>query len=172
MKIIAKISEYLADDDFTTEALASLLSEIKSAFNDATHDPEAYITTDATDLRDSILGINSPDAIRSAALRWNEDIALTLIQTAKAFTQENNPAKSTDLNALEAHRLTLNTPLTYDMRKAVLAADNEWYQFSEVAAYLPNSFGYSYFHTLLSADDLSAILMKPEDYVILEVSVK
>lgn len=141
----------------------------KSDVEDKLTDPEAYVP-DFDEIEEGyILGAADPELLKRQAADWNSTIWRELLQAIEQFMRDaaKNAVAKADLDAD-----LLNSTQTYALKKAALAADNSFYDFSEHFVNLPNEMGFTYLRATISDQQLADVMAKPEQYAILPIWVK
>lgn len=147
-----------ADMDQIRKWVFAALSE---AFNDQSHDKEAYLCESYTD-EYFIFGAVSADEVLSIVQNWNLNIQAKFITALKDMK----------VNETTPETLPIDNFQTYDIQKAARELDNNWWDYADHGVYLPNSQGYPYFRVTLEKEELEDILKHPEQYIIVDVYVK
>lgn len=168
MRILMYAAPYIDPDTPRTQQIYTLLHVLKDAYNEEADDSEAFLAIDHTWDDDVIFGSDDPQAILDAAKDWNTNILNNLRDAMNAYVSsfEKTLADKDPLSVLD------NTA-TYGLKKAAMAADNDFYSFADDALYIPVAgIGATYYHTVLSQADLALIRQEPESFAILEVPAK
>ena len=173
---MAKVLLEIPQEEFSVEevradprAVCLRLFEIaKGDVEDELSCPDAYVPDmDACDLlEDCILGAVEPDRLRAAVSGWDNAIRQELLQAIEKFF---TPAKGIGVSQDAA---PLDTPVTYALKKASIAADNCFYDFAERIVDLPNENGFTYLRALIGREPLDQIMAAPERYAIIPIYVK
>ena len=154
---------YLEADMPRSQKIKSLLSILSDAYNTYADDDEAYLAVDFVDEGDVILGTEDPQAILDASVGWNAKIMNNLHEAISEYLTASKGNNGAALNAASV----------YALKKAAMAADDDFYSFAEDALYIPAEKSHAlYFRTVLSAADRMGIRARPESYALLEVGVK
>lgn len=168
MRILIDITPYCDNTDSRDSMIQTLADVLSVACNEEAADKEAYLAVDALDDTCAVFGMDNPEAILCAAQEWNKQIQADLRAAITEFT------KTLDVfSAACDTRASLDTSATYNLKKAAMAADNDFYSFAEYALYIPNAKnGALYFRTVLEAEDLQCIQSFPKKYAIIEIEAK
>ena len=168
MRILMDITPYCDSTDPRDSMIQTLVDVLSVAYNEEAADKEAYLAVDALDDTCTIFGMDNPEAILCAARGWNDQLRTDLQVALTEFT------KTLDASRIDCNtRAGLDNAATYNLKKAAMAADNDFYSFAEHALYIPNARnGALYFRTVLEAEDLQCIQEFPEKYAIVEIEAK
>lgn len=96
-----------------------------------------------------------------------------MIREASAWNQRIREDFCRTLDNLCAERANnagvfpLDNQITYELKKAAMALDNDFYSHAELATCLGEM--QDYFNTAIKAEELAAILQNPENYALIEV---
>lgn len=172
---MARILMEIPSDDFTIEEIrtnpqavcASLFATAKVDIEDALHDTEAYVTEMDSDIeKQCILGAIFPEQLKEAATQWNIQIQHELMRSITLYLSDVVESNVNGVTVL------LDTATTYTLKKAVLSADNCFFDFAEHFVNLPNGCGYNAIGPMLDETNLKTILEAPEWYAIIPIYVK
>lgn len=173
MKILAK----LPDDAIPAEAAntPSLLNDsifptLKMCYEAQAECSDAYLDIKQVQASAVIFGFESPEDIRKVAWGWNFRIGTELADAIKSIVLASAP--SGRLECFSSSALQLDTPMSYRLKKAAIAADNSWFDFADYMTLLPNDVGAFDFHPLLSDASCKLIMDNPEEYFLLEVAAR
>lgn len=164
MKVLTSIKEYLEPGLSDREVLDNLLTALKFAFDEQADSREAYISTDCAEDMDALFGRDEPFLLTVEAQGWNKAIQTEFARSLKNFIEKNPD--------WEKGEITLDNSDTYTLKKTAIAVDNSWYDYAERMTYLDNEFSFDYFQPALTDEQLKKIADNPEDYVIVDITVK
>lgn len=168
MRILMYTEPYLDAEHTRPQQIYTLLHVLKDAYNEEADDDEAYLSIDHVADDDIIFGSDDPQAILDVVKDWNDMVVDNLREALNGYVVSFNKNKGHD-NPLAV----LDNTATYELKKAAMAADNDFYSFADNALYIPVSgIGATYFHTVLSNADLALVRQEPENFAILEVPAK
>lgn len=168
MRILMDITPYCDSTDPRDSMIQTLADVLSVAYNEEAADKEAYLAVDALNDTCTIFGMDNPEEILYAARDWNDQLR-TDLQVAITEFSKMIDASRTDGGT----KVGLDNAATYNLKKAAMAADNDFYSFAEYALYIPNARnGALYFRTVLEAEDLQLIQAFPEKYAIIEIEAK
>jgi len=168
MRILMYVEPYLDPDFSRPQKIYTLLHVLKDAYNEDADDAEAYLAIDHVMDDDIIFGSDDPQAILDAALDWNNRLSNNLREAVIGYVSSFNKNNGHD-NPFAA----LDNTATYELKKAAMAADNDFYSFADDALYIPVAgIGATDFRTVLSPADLALIQQEPQAFAILEVPAK
>lgn len=148
--------ETLANEDRTARNVFKI---VKSLYEDSTDVRDSYLyePDDDSDI-DCIFGSEHPDIILENAQSWNQKIVNDLNRCIKQ-----------EYTADDLDSDTYN-PLLYDLKKAAMAADNDFYAFADYATAIdPDQ---AIFRTTLSKKESLAVFAHPENYALIEMYPK
>lgn len=144
----------------------SLHRSAKLHIEEKLSDPEAYVPEIyVEDEAQCIFGAVEPGRLQEAVLQWNASIRDNLLKAIGAYILSEGAGQTDPAAALD-------TAATYSMKKATLAADNCFFDFSEFFVYPPNEQGFTWLESAISSQNLAAILAAPEQYAIVPVYVQ
>lgn len=167
MIILCKTPDYLKDEP-NDLVLNKTLSMLYDEYCEYTDDSEAYLVTDYVSLDDVIFGKDQPEQLKKIAKHWNDDIYSELIAALKSFITSSGGT----LDALTPIAINSDSWELYRLKKAVIAANNDWHDFADKMTYICTQNGNAFFNPLLTEENLNDILMHPEEYIVVEVPVK
>lgn len=168
MRILMYAEPYLDPEFSRPQQIYTLLRILKDAYNEDAEDDEAYLAVDHVMDDDIIFGSDDPQAILDMANGWNLSVLENLRKAINGYIMAYDKEKASK-DAYAA----LNNTATYELKKAAMAADNDFYTFAEAAFYIPTGeTRAAYFRTVLSNADMALIQSEPENFVILEVAAK
>ena len=150
------------------EKVKSLASVLQAEYNDAANDSEAYLATDYIDYEEALLGSEEPLGLLKVVHNWNLHIQKTLHSALTDIIRRYG-----SIEKLNPENITLDDSLTYDLKKAAMAADNSFYDFAEAAVYIPAGASNAlYFRTVLTPYDISRIKAAPQEYALIDIPAK
>lgn len=167
MRVLMKIPDSILTRNLPAAKLArELFSIVSYHYNEECGDSEAYLQVPANDenLAEDMALLNGrydPDKITAMAKEWNN-------QLAEDFERVLAQALATQACPGSARWLTIPSPQIYELKKAIMALDNDFYAFAEQAL-LVNS---KYITTRLQAEELNDILAHPDSYATITVHPK
>lgn len=155
MKILIDVATFCDINESRPQQRDELLRSLQNEYCDSVSCPDAYLATDYCTEDNFIFGADAPETIREAAENWNNGIEARLWATIKIF-----------------QRMPRETNL-YDLKKAVMAADDDLYTFADEAVLIPEEEGsYYYMHPKLHDDQYDRVIQNPAGFAIVEVAAK
>lgn len=170
MKILLRIPEEalpLPDcENFSRQAAAVLFNTVSEQYNEQVHDPDVYLydygdRSDMDKALNMIYGPDSPDKIKETAASWNQEIMDEFSRALKALADATPKTEAGALDWLRAP-----SPVIYDMKKAAMALDGDFYEYARQALLISKK---GYFTTFLTDAQLEHILTHPEEYAVINV---
>lgn len=169
---MAQVLMEIPSDDFSVEDILTNPREVylrlhrraRMDIESEMTDPEAYVP-DADDYDDCIIGAIEPERLKKAVIKWNPSIGQALLRAIEKFLDTRN--KDYGQVALQ-----LDTETTYELKKAAIAADNNFFDYADHFVALPNENGFTYLQTVIQDRDFAKIMAAPEKYAIIEIQVK
>lgn len=158
-------AECVTPDETATHAF----NMVKSEYNDSASCDDAYLYDPGDDIEsaaeehDLIDGAVHPEEIIAIAQAWNQRL-MDEFDRALAELQ-----KSVPLGPNGKHDWLSQPQKIYDLKKAVVAIDGSFYDFAEDVLLVNEA---NYFTTVLTDEQLAAIIANPELYVCIEVHPK
>ena len=167
MRILMHATPYLEGCTTREEKIRALAEVLSAEYNEAVSDPDAYLAIDYIEDENVCFGSDDAKGILDAAGTWNErlrnNLRSAVISYIDAFRRVDDPSSCESLNTTD----------TYALKKAAMAADNDFYTFAEEALLIPRQeTGALYFRTVLEPADLKLIHTVPQEFVLLEIPVK
>ena len=142
MRILMYTEPYLDTELTRTQQIHILLHVLKDAYNEEADDDEAYLAIDHVADDDIIFGSDNPQAILDAAKEWNILLQDNLREALNGYVVSFNKNKGHDNPTA-----VLDNTATYELKKAAMAVDNDFYAFADDALYIPVAgIGATYFH--------------------------
>lgn len=148
--------ETLANEDRTAQNVFKI---VKNLYEDSTDIRDSYLyEPDNASNINCIFGFEQPDIILKNAQSWNNRIF-------------------EELNRCVQHKYTADDlesdtyrPMLYDLKKAAMTADNDFYAFADYAAAIDPE--QAVFQTTISKTERMYVLAHPEAYALIEVYPK
>lgn len=168
MLFLMKIPKGTRKDGQTADELAQALFRIASCqYNEDCSDSEAYLwePTDTYDIAKELSlldGKKDPEVLKTVAKGWNNSLARSFDAALAAILTAAQSLEGPD------RWLAASSTQMYDMKKAAMALDNDFYAFAEYALLVNDK----YITTRLQDKELAAILASPEDYAAITVHPK
>lgn len=125
-----------------------------------------YYLYESIDAERFVFGAVDPDKLLNEVDGWNTSIVARL-QPALLFADVIAADGSFTLD-----KIPLDSPATYELKKAARELDNDWFPLSDHAVYLENECGFPSFYVQLTDNARAAIHASPEEYLIIEVMPK
>ena len=168
MIFLTKIPGCIFEDESREDTIQLAARILEVAYADSVKDPEAYLAMDFIEPESVIFGKEKPDKLIEAAQNWNLDIQRELLTALERFILPHGM-----LDNCRPEDIPLDNDITYALKCAAMAADNDFYTFADKALYIPlEENGALYFRTILRKDELARIEAVPEKYLIIEIPVK
>lgn len=146
---------YVPDGETPEEKARELFETVKDIYNRCAADDEAYLVDEFSDF---VFGENEPEKVTREASAWNQEIREDFCRALDNLYTER---------AKDAGVFTLDNQITYELKKAAMALDNDFYSHAELATCLGET--QDYFNTTIKAEELADILQNPENYALIEV---
>lgn len=168
MLLLMKVPKSVRKDGQTADKLAQALFRIASYhYNEDCSDSEAYLwePPDSYEMAKELSlldGKTDPEALKTVAKDWNNSLARNFDTALAAILTATQSSEGPD------RWLAASSTQIYDMKKAAMALDNDFYAFAEYALLVNDK----YITTRLQDKELDAILAEPEDYAIITVHPK
>lgn len=164
MKILIKAADLRVSGESANDLAISLFNRINADYLDQTADGEVYLLNpkDKSDTaaEDMFLidGKEKPEEIVKEALDWNKGLE-------DAFSKALEAVQADVKNTLGAW---LNAKYTniYRLKKAVMALDDDFYEFAESAVLIDDHVG---LRCRITEEQLNDIKAHPDDYAIVHV---
>ena len=160
MKVLIRLDRFdcSLDGETSEEKARELFKIVQSIYNSCADDSEAYLIDEFSDC---VFGEDKPEKIIREASTWNqiirEDFRRALAQLYVVRAQN-------------AGVIPLDNQITYELKKAAMALDNDFYSFAEQATCLGKT--QDYFKTVIKDEELAEIRQNPKNYALIEVSPK
>ena len=155
MKILVEIATFCNPNGSRQQQRDELLRSLQTEYCETVSCKDAYLAVDWCTEDNFIFGADAPETIREAAENWNKAIEARLWTTIKIF-----------------QRMPRETTL-YDLKKAVMAADDDLYTFADEAVLIPEGEGsYYYMHPKLHDNQYKQAVRNPANFAIVEVAAK
>lgn len=149
---------YDADKVWHDELIESVLREISALYAESVADSEAYIDDDSP-FNGICFGFTNPKSVALTARGWNDNIRKTFADAVLALEKNHTPDG----------KLPLDNSLTYEVKKAAMALDNDFYAYAEYAVALKET--NSYLACVIDDKSLADIIARPERYAVATVYV-
>lgn len=169
MRILLRIPDHeLPEGEGSRDETARTLFRIVAdEYQDEASCSDAYLHQPDSDKGlaeelDLICGVDHPYKIRDIARSWNSDVLKEFDRSIKAL-MDKAPTGADGVRDWFAAGSTL----IYDVKKAAMALDSDFYDFAEDALLVRR-----YFTTVLTELELKDILDHPENYAVITVSPK
>lgn len=159
MRILFNLSELTIGSTPAEELEEEIVSLLKELYNDSADDDEAYLLDELNEL---VLGRDTPDQLVNEAMEWNDrlrkdlDIALAKMQVQKAK---------------DGH-WPVDDQTTYELKKAAMAIDDDFYSYAEYAVARPLTSEPRYLQVVVTAEELEHIKQHAEQFAIAEIYAK
>lgn len=152
MKFLVETSLFCEPEDSREAQRTQILCGLQTEYCDSVSCKDAYLETNWCYEEDFIFGTDDPDAIVKAAGSWNTAIETRLWVAIAAY-----------------QRMPRETTL-YDLKKAVMAADDDLYSFGDEAVLISDkTTGTYWLHPKLHDDQHEKVMQHPEAFAIVEV---
>lgn len=153
------LTSYNALGRIPQDTAQSIRNTLATVFEDQRQNPE-YQVHPLLQESDIIRGNLCPDDLIQQAENWMDQIKSKFMEAMIPFRNKN------------LDDLPCDNTKTYLMKKAAMALDNDWFDQSDFAVYLPNAtFGISYFSVFLTKEQLVDILSHPDHYLIVNLTI-
>lgn len=159
MKVFVNLAPLALNLDIMTrnEVVLEVFNAVSEVYNDCCGISDAYLQSMEPHEIQCIFGRETPKTIVQEAEKWNDRLRTNVL------------AAMSDVVTL-VEPIPLDTPATYELKKAAIALDNSFYAFADYATLLSND------HACLTAivrdEHLQTIREHPENYAIIEVYPK
>lgn len=152
-------------EDIRDDMQRELFVAVKSAYSSAVVGTDYYLYENYEDIR-FLFGAITPAALLEKVDSWNKDILSAIVPALF-----NAGIVSKD-GLVSPEGIQMNTPGTYELKKAVRELDNDWFPLAYHGVYLENEVGFPYFTVQITKKICSKIKKHPEEYFIVEVLPK
>ncbi len=165
MTVLLKLNDEYRVENGDKEAQAkAAFGHVSSVYADCADVSDAYLYDPETDYAENlnfIDGKDTPEKVLEIAEGWNSNIQATF-GTALRKMQAS-------IHWTTGKYLAMPSTLIYDVKKAAMALDNDFYAFADRALLVNRS---GYMTTVLHGHELDAIRARPQDYAVIEVTPK
>ena len=155
MKILVEVPAFTDLKESRATQQRDLLDALKAEYKEDASCSDASLATDWCDENSFVFGADDPYKILHVAEKWNDNISARLHRAVVAFQQTDS-----------------QTAL-YDLKKAAMAANDDFYSFADEAVLITEMNGNHYWlHPLLHAEQHEKIKAHPEWFALVEVAAK
>lgn len=155
MKILINVAAFSDLSESKAIQQNDLLQALQNEYCGSVTDSCAYLVIEWCDENNFTFGADDPSKILQVAEKWNDNITARLHRAVVVFQQTNSE------------------PALYDLKKAVMAADDDFYLFADEAVLIPEGEeGECWLHPLLHEDQHDQIKAHPEWFALVEVAAK
>lgn len=160
MKILVNISGIPGWDEATADELNEEISTLlRGLYDDSCDDDEAYLHDEADSI---ILGRDDKDAVITEAEQWNDRL-IRDVETAIANMKQKKA---------ETGSWPVDNSTTYELKKAAMALDNDFYAYTDYAVAKPVDASPVYLETTLHDIERDEIKSHPEQFAVVEIYAK
>lgn len=157
MKVLIRLERFGCglDGETLEEKARTLFETVRNIYNNCANDDEAYLIDEFSDC---VFGEHEPERVIGEASAWNQRIREDFRRALAQLYAERSK---------NAGVLPLDNQITYELKKAAMALDNDFYSFAELATCLGEK--QDYFNSVIKGEELAAIQQNPENYALIEV---
>ena len=164
MRILVNISGIPGWDEATAAELNEEISTLlRGLYDDSCDDDEAYMHDEADSI---ILGRDDKDAVITEAEQWNDRL-IRDVETAIANMKQKKA---------ETGSWAVDNSTTYELKKAAMALDNDFYAYADYAVAKPvdvsPEYPPVYLETTLHDSERDYIKSHPEQFAVVEIYAK
>lgn len=159
MRVLVRLNRNDEEWDSMTaeERRQELYSLTKTIYEWSSDDDEAYL---CDSIGECVFGFEEPERLRNVVREWNPGIIGDFRFALEAIMQEER------VNGT----IQIDSSASYEMKKAAMALDGDFYPFAGKATCLGEA--QNYFSTYVKPTELEEIMMDPSDFAMIEVYPK
>lgn len=167
MKVLIKIKSEREPEQTPDQLAKALFNRLQNAYLDQSGDREAYLLQPdvcgehTAEILSFVDGMENPETLKKEAENWNHELEASFTMALRNLecTLKRKPN-------MDAKWLNAPDPLLYDLKKAAMALNDDFYCFAECATLIDI---HDTLQCRLDSKEKNDILEHPENYAILQV---
>lgn len=143
------------------ELMKDIISAVKSVYNEDATDTESYLY-EGVSAGNFLFGVLKPEKLLETIRGWVPAIRKEFVfALSQVYTMGMAPEE-----------IPVDTTDTYNLQKAAMQLNNNWFSYSNYGCYMANSQGFPYFQVFPDKEQMDRVIANPSEYFIIEVYVK